>query len=55
VAQQRDPSKRRRDDQALTNRIRRMHHRCGQTYGALRVHAQLRRDGIRVSRKRANG
>jgi putative transposase len=52
VAQQRDPSKRRRDDQALTNRIRRIHHRSGQTYGAPRVHAQLRRDGVRVSRKR---
>jgi putative transposase len=32
VAQQRGPSKRRRDDQALTNRIRRIHHRSGQTY-----------------------
>jgi transposase InsO family protein len=52
VAQQRDPSKRRRDDQALANRIRRIHHRSGQTYGAPRVHAQLRRDGIWVSRKR---
>jgi putative transposase len=52
LAQQRDPSKRRRDDQALTNRIRRIHHRSGQTYGAPRVHAQLRRDGVRVSRKR---
>jgi putative transposase len=52
VTQQRDPSKRRRDDQALTNRIRRIHHRSGQTYGAPRVHAQLRRDGVRVSRKR---
>ena len=52
LAQQRDPSTRRRDDQALTNRIRRIHHRSGQTYGAPRVHAQLRRDGVRVSRKR---
>jgi transposase InsO family protein len=52
VAQQRDPCKRHRDDQALTNRIRRIHHRSGQTYGAPRVHAQLRRDGVRVSRKR---
>ena len=30
VAQQRDPSKRRRDDQALTDRIRRIHDRSGQ-------------------------
>lgn len=52
LAQQRDPSKRHREDQALTNRIRRIHDRSGQTYGAPRVHAQLRRDGIRVSRKR---
>jgi putative transposase len=52
VAQQRDPSKRHRDDQALTNRIRRIHDRSGQTYGAPRVHAQLRRDGLRTSRKR---
>jgi putative transposase len=52
LAQQRDPAKRHRDDQALTNRIRRIHDRSGQTYGAPRVHAQLRRDGVRVSRKR---
>jgi putative transposase len=52
LAQQRDPAQRHRDDQALTNRIRRIHHRSGQTYGAPRVHAQLRRDGVRVSRKR---
>jgi transposase InsO family protein len=51
-AQQRDPSKCHRDDQALTNRIRRIHDRSAQTYGAPRVHAQLRRDGVRVSRKR---
>jgi HTH-like domain len=52
VAQHRHPCQRRRDDQALTNRIRRIHHRSGQTDGAPRVHAQLRRDGIQVSRKR---
>ena len=52
LAQRRDPCQRRRDDQALTNRIRRIHDRSGQTYGAPRVHAQLRRDGIRTSRKR---
>jgi transposase InsO family protein len=52
LAQQRDLCQRRRDDLALTNRIRRIHHRSGQTYGAPRVHAQLRRDGIQVSRKR---
>jgi putative transposase len=52
LAQRRDPCQRRRDDQALTNRIRRIHDRSGQTYGAPRVHAQLRRDGVQVSRKR---
>jgi putative transposase len=51
-AQQRDPCRRRRDDQALTSRIRRIHHRSGQTYGAPRIHARLRRDGVQVSRKR---
>ena len=52
VAQHRQPCKRRRDDQALLGRIRAVHARSGRTYGAPRVHAQLRRDGIRVSRKR---
>jgi hypothetical protein len=52
VARQRRPSKRQRDDQALSDRIRRIHDRSGQTYGAPRVHAQLRRDGIRTARKR---
>jgi putative transposase len=48
---QRDPCRRRLDDQALTDRIR-AHQRSGKTYGAPRIHAQLRRDGLRVSRKR---
>ena len=52
VARQRRPCQRQRDDQALSDRIRRIHDRSGQTYGAPRVHAQLRRDGIRTSRKR---
>jgi putative transposase len=52
VAQQRDPCQRRRADQLLLARIRAVDDRCGRTYGAPRVHAQLRRDGIRVSRKR---
>jgi putative transposase len=52
VAQQRDPCRRALDDQALLGKIRAVHTRSGGTYGAPRVHAQLRRDGVRVSRKR---
>jgi putative transposase len=52
LVQRRDPCQRRRDDQALTNRIRRIHDRSGQTYGAPRIHAPLRRDGIHTPRKR---
>jgi putative transposase len=36
----------------LLGKIRAVHERSGATYGAPRVHAQLRRDGVRVSRKR---
>jgi len=52
VAQQRDPCQRRCRDAWLLGKIRAVHDRSGQTYGAPRVHAQLRRDGVRVSRKR---
>jgi len=52
LAEQREPCQRHRDDQALTDRIRGIHKRSGGTYGAPRVHAQLRRDGVRTSRKR---
>ena len=52
LAQQRDPCQHRRQDAWLTGKIRAVHDRSGQTYGAPRVHAQLRRDGIRTSRKR---
>ncbi len=52
VAQQQRPCQRHRGDQALLGRIRAVHARSRGTYGAPRVHAQLRRDGIRVSRKR---
>lgn len=52
VAQQRDPCQHRRQDAWLLGRIRAVHARSGQTYGAPRVHAQLRRDGICTSRKR---
>jgi putative transposase len=51
-AQQRRPCLRRRQDAWLLGKIRAVHGRSGGTYGAPRVHAQLRRDGIRTSRKR---
>ncbi len=43
---------RRRDDRRLARAIGRIHARRRRTYGSPRVHAQLRREGIRVSRKR---
>src|SRR5919197_2620613 len=52
LAQQRRPCRRRRQDELLLGKIRAVHQRSGGTYGAPRVHAQLRRDGIRTSRKR---
>jgi putative transposase len=52
LARQRDPCQHRRQDAWLLGRIRAVHDRSGRTYGAPRVHAQLRRDGVRVSRKR---
>jgi transposase InsO family protein len=52
LAQQRDPCQRRRQDAWLLGKIRAVHKRSGGTYGAPRVHAQLRRDGVRTSRKR---
>jgi putative transposase len=52
LARQRDPCQHRRQDAWLLHKIRAVHTRSGGTYGAPRVHAQLRRDGVRVSRKR---
>jgi transposase InsO family protein len=52
LEQRDDPSRRRRDDAELVEQIRGVHDRSGQTYGAPRVHATLRRRGHRVSRKR---
>jgi putative transposase len=51
-ARQHAPCQRSLDDRALLGRIRAIHARSGGTYGAPRVHAQLRRDGVRVGRKR---
>lgn len=52
VAQQRRPCRRALDDQVLVGKIRVVYQRSGGTYGAPRVHAQLRRDGVQVARKR---
>jgi transposase InsO family protein len=51
-AQQRHPCQRRRQDAWLLRKIGAVHQRSGGTYGAPRIHAQLRRDGICTSRKR---
>ena len=43
---------RRRDDRRLARAIGRIHARRRRAYGSPRVHAQLRREGVRVARKR---
>jgi putative transposase len=48
----RPPSKRNRENDALTETIREIHERSRQTYGSPRVHAELRALGSRCSRKR---
>jgi putative transposase len=51
--QGRPPSARALADQALTEQIRTIHQRSRATYGAPRIHAELRLDhGVQVSRKR---
>ncbi len=49
---ERAPSERARDDEALLTRIRVIHAVSSQTYGTPRVHAQLRREGTLVGKKR---
>lgn len=48
----REPSEREREDAALAERIRTIHADSYGTYGAPRVHAELRAHGVRVGRKR---
>lgn len=48
----RPPSKRSREDAALTAKIREIHRRSRKTYGSPRVHAELRALGTRCGRKR---
>jgi putative transposase len=48
----RPPSKRTRENDALTEKIQEIHERSRQTYGSPRVHAELRALGTRCGRKR---
>lgn len=50
--QRRPPSRREVDNRSLTRRISQIHESSHGTYGAPRVTAELRAEGIRVSRKR---
>lgn len=45
-------SHRKQQDALLQQRIQDVHHRSKQRYGAPRIHAELRAEGLRVSRKR---
>ena len=49
---ERPPSEREREDAALSERIRTIHEDSFGTYGAPRVHAELRAQDVRVGRKR---
>ena len=48
----REKSRRRREDEALAEQIERIHRGSRRTYGAPRIHAELRETGKRVGRKR---
>src|SRR6202011_4456346 len=50
--EQRQPSRRARADGALTDQIRDVHTDSHCTYGAPRIHAELRATGTRVGKKR---
>jgi len=45
-------SARTREDQKLQQRIRTIHHESRQTYGAPRIHAEMKEEGTAISRKR---
>jgi putative transposase len=47
-----EPCERQRRDVELTEQIRQIHQESGGIYGSPRVHAVLRREGVRVGRKR---
>ena len=48
----RPPSRRARENAALTSKIHEIHERSRETYGSPRIHAELRSIGVRCSRKR---
>jgi len=48
----RGPSKRAREDTMLQERMKAIHAKSRETYGAPRIHAELRADGLCVGRKR---
>ena len=48
----REPSDRSQEDAELTQQIRAFHERSDGTYGAPRIHADLKAQGVRVGRKR---
>jgi putative transposase len=48
----RPPSRRSREDTALTEKVREIHRRSRETYGSPRVHTELRALGTRCARKR---
>jgi putative transposase len=52
ASKSRPPSRRAVKDQDLTRRIRVVHEMSRGTYGAWRVHAELREEGVRIGRKR---
>jgi len=52
VARRRRPSPRDIEEVWLGEQIQRIHKESDGTYGSPKVHAQLRREGLRVSRKR---
>ena len=49
---ERPPPERQKQDTVLCERIEQIHERSRRTYGAPRVHAELRALGVRCSRKR---
>jgi putative transposase len=49
---QQQPSQRAREDQELTEKVKAIFRRSRQTYGAPRMHRELRRQDVRCSRKR---